>query len=36
MPPTPPGREAYPEAQVSRTDPLPPTSPQGRGTSERN
>ncbi|WP_405017529.1 molybdopterin oxidoreductase family protein [Kitasatospora sp. NBC_00070] len=34
-PPTPPGREAYPEAQVSRTDPLPPTSPQGRGTSER-
>ncbi|GAA1149519.1 assimilatory nitrate reductase catalytic subunit [Kitasatospora gansuensis] len=34
-PPTPPGREAYPEAQASRTDPLPPTSPQGRGTSER-
>ncbi|MGW4379609.1 molybdopterin oxidoreductase family protein [Kitasatospora sp. NPDC004531] len=34
-PPTPPGREAYPAAQVSRTDPLPPTSPQGRGTAER-
>ncbi|MFG2691922.1 molybdopterin oxidoreductase family protein [Kitasatospora sp. NPDC048407] len=34
-PPAPPGREAYPEAQVSRTDPLPPTSPQGRGTGER-
>ncbi|MFF4341131.1 molybdopterin oxidoreductase family protein [Kitasatospora sp. NPDC001540] len=34
-PPVPPGREAYPAAQVSRTDPLPPTSPQGRGTAER-
>ncbi|MFC8453911.1 molybdopterin oxidoreductase family protein [Kitasatospora sp. NPDC057223] len=34
-PPTPPGRESYPEAQVSRTDPLPPTAPQGRGTAER-
>ncbi|GAA2745798.1 molybdopterin oxidoreductase family protein [Kitasatospora cinereorecta] len=34
-PPVPPGREAYPEAQVSRTDPLPPTAPQGRGTAER-
>ncbi|WP_033213525.1 molybdopterin oxidoreductase family protein [Kitasatospora phosalacinea] len=34
-PPVPPGREPYPEAQVSRTDPLPPTSPQGRGTAER-
>ncbi|GLW71827.1 assimilatory nitrate reductase catalytic subunit [Kitasatospora phosalacinea] len=34
-PPVPPGREAYPAAQVSRTDPLPPTAPQGRGTAER-
>ncbi|QKW23196.1 molybdopterin oxidoreductase family protein [Kitasatospora sp. NA04385] len=34
-PPVPPGREPYPEAQVSRTDPLPPTAPQGRGTAER-
>lgn len=35
-PPTAPGHVAYPEAQVSRTDPLPPTSPQGRGTAERS
>ncbi len=34
-PPTGPGHEAYPETQVSRTDPLPPTAPQGRGTAER-
>ncbi|MEK8143694.1 molybdopterin dinucleotide binding domain-containing protein [Streptomyces sp. M10(2022)] len=34
-PPVAPGHVAYPETQVSRTDPLPPTSPQGRGTSER-
>ncbi|MDF9813706.1 molybdopterin oxidoreductase family protein [Streptomyces sp. SPB162] len=35
-PPVPPGREAYPETQVSRTEPFPPTAPQGRGTSERS
>ncbi|RLV67316.1 assimilatory nitrate reductase large subunit [Streptomyces sp. CBMAI 2042] len=35
-PPVAPGHVAYPETQVSRTDPLPPTSPQGRGTSERS
>jgi assimilatory nitrate reductase catalytic subunit len=35
-PPTAPGHVAYPETQVSRTDPLPPTSPQGRGTAERS
>lgn len=35
-PPVAPGQVAYPEAQVSRTDPLPPTAPQGRGTSERS
>ncbi|MEU9122891.1 molybdopterin oxidoreductase family protein [Streptomyces sp. NPDC048506] len=35
-PPTAPGHEAYPAAQVSRTDPLPPTAPQGRGTAERD
>ncbi|XUL99687.1 molybdopterin oxidoreductase family protein [Streptomyces venezuelae ATCC 10712] len=35
-PPTAPGHQAYPETQVSRTDPLPPTSPQGRGTAERS
>lgn len=34
-PPAAPGRTTYPEAQVSRTDPLPPTAPQGRGTAER-
>ncbi|MEV7175626.1 molybdopterin oxidoreductase family protein [Kitasatospora sp. NPDC093679] len=34
-PPVPPGRTAYPQAQASRTDPLPPTAPQGRGTAER-
>ncbi|GAA0696226.1 hypothetical protein GCM10010193_58690 [Kitasatospora atroaurantiaca] len=34
-PPSPPGRQAGPGAQASRTDPLPPTSPQGRGTAER-
>nr|WTB31810.1 hypothetical protein OG781_22060 [Streptomyces sp. NBC_00830] len=35
-PPVAPGQVAYPEAQVSRTDPLPRTAPQGRGTSERS
>ncbi|MEN8653622.1 molybdopterin oxidoreductase family protein [Streptomyces sp. 21So2-11] len=35
-PPMPPGRESYPEAQMSLNDPLPPTAPQGRGTSERS
>ncbi|MEV7123105.1 molybdopterin oxidoreductase family protein [Kitasatospora griseola] len=35
-PPTPPGREAYPETQVPRTDPLPPSSSQGVGTGERS
>uniref|UniRef100_A0AAU3GXG9 Molybdopterin oxidoreductase family protein n=1 Tax=Streptomyces sp. NBC_01401 TaxID=2903854 RepID=A0AAU3GXG9_9ACTN len=35
-PPVAPGHVAYPETQVSRTDPLPPTAPQGRGTSERS
>ncbi|AZK94563.1 MULTISPECIES: molybdopterin oxidoreductase family protein [Streptomyces] len=36
-PPTPPGRSAYPpKAQAARTDPLPPTAPQGRGTAERS
>ncbi len=34
-PPVPPGRQAYPEVQAPRTDPLPPTAPQGRGTAER-
>ncbi|MBB5868986.1 assimilatory nitrate reductase catalytic subunit [Allocatelliglobosispora scoriae] len=34
-PPVPPGRTTYAASQVSRLDPLPPTSPQGRGTSER-
>lgn len=34
--PVAPGHVAYPETQVSRTDPLPPTAPQGRGTSERS
>ncbi|WP_434600676.1 molybdopterin oxidoreductase family protein [Streptomyces sp. A5-4] len=35
-PPMPPGRQAYADAQVSLADPLPPTAPQGRGTSERS
>ncbi|WP_181924058.1 molybdopterin oxidoreductase family protein [Streptomyces inhibens] len=35
-PPTGPGRVAYPETQVSRTDPRPPTAPQGLGTAERD
>ncbi|MEV6521338.1 molybdopterin oxidoreductase family protein [Longispora sp. NPDC051575] len=34
-PPMPPGRVAYPEVQAFRLDPRPPTSSQGRGTSER-
>ena len=33
-PPMPPGRAAYPQAQASRNDPLPPSAPQGRGTGE--
>ncbi|RAG85081.1 nitrite reductase, partial [Streptacidiphilus pinicola] len=34
VPPTPPGRPAYPEAQASRTTTRPPSSSQGRGTGE--
>lgn len=35
-PPVAPGGTAYPETQISRTDPLPPSAPQGRGTAERS
>jgi assimilatory nitrate reductase catalytic subunit len=33
-PPMPPGRQAYADAQRARTEQLPPTSSQGRGTSQ--
>ncbi|GAA1362888.1 molybdopterin oxidoreductase family protein [Catellatospora chokoriensis] len=33
-PPMPPGREPYADTQRSRGEPLPPTSSQGRGTSQ--
>ncbi|MFC7760737.1 hypothetical protein ACFQY4_24000 [Catellatospora bangladeshensis] len=33
-PPMPPGRESYAEAQRARAERLPPTSSQGRGTSQ--
>ncbi|MEV0368312.1 molybdopterin oxidoreductase family protein [Streptomyces sp. NPDC050636] len=34
-PPTAPGRQARTGTRLSRTAPLPPTAPQGRGTAER-
>lgn len=35
-PPTGPGHEAYADTRIARTDLLPPTAPQGRGTAERD